>query len=221
MLEGIRKLGLNEYEARAYKAILSMSRGTAVGVSKKAGIPRARIYDVLFSLEKKGFAVKSVSKPVEFSPLRPSKVVSFLAKVKKQELDSSIKELEAIAQTIEKSAAPDSKQPQESVLFVEGRKNIYALISQKLDTCSGSIVISSSVKGMERKKHFFGEKLEALSRKGVKLQVFPSSGARFVVFDKDAVMLFLNNDDAEESSEKAVLLHSPPIVQHFLGARDK
>src|SRR3989338_4404571 len=104
MIENIKKLGLNEYESRAYRALLSSGKSSAVGVSKKAAIPRARVYDVLFSLEKKGFAAKSLSKPVEFSPLSPTNAIEVIAKSSRKQLDASLSELGMIAEALEKSS---------------------------------------------------------------------------------------------------------------------
>ena len=47
----LRKLGLNRYESKAYLALASSGVSTAGKLAEKSGIPRAKIYEVLRSLE--------------------------------------------------------------------------------------------------------------------------------------------------------------------------
>ena len=53
----LTQLGLTTYEARAYVALLGRDSFTAAQVSRQAGLPRQRIYDVLGSLVEKGHAL--------------------------------------------------------------------------------------------------------------------------------------------------------------------
>ena len=52
----LTQLGLTTYEAKAYVALLGRDSFTAAQVSRQAGLPRQRIYDVLGSLVEKGLA---------------------------------------------------------------------------------------------------------------------------------------------------------------------
>ena len=51
----LRNLGLNSYEVKIWTALLSRGVSTAGELSGIANVPRSRSYDVLESLEKKGF----------------------------------------------------------------------------------------------------------------------------------------------------------------------
>jgi len=53
-LENFKKLGLNDYEARGYLALMERSSLTATQISAVSGIPRTKVYDVTESLMKKG-----------------------------------------------------------------------------------------------------------------------------------------------------------------------
>ncbi|MCX6668476.1 MAG: TrmB family transcriptional regulator, partial [Methanothrix sp.] len=55
LVDGLRKLGLTEYEAKTYAALVGLGEATARGVHEKSGVPRTRIYDILRDLEGKGF----------------------------------------------------------------------------------------------------------------------------------------------------------------------
>ena len=65
-----RYFGLNLYEVKIWAALLSRGVSTAGELSDIANVPRSRSYDVLESLEKKGFVnlAKSMNK-VSLTPL--------------------------------------------------------------------------------------------------------------------------------------------------------
>ena len=57
LFDKMQKLGLNLYESKAYATLLKVGTVNAYKVSKESGIPRARIYDVLETLTKRGLAM--------------------------------------------------------------------------------------------------------------------------------------------------------------------
>src|SRR3989344_5371159 len=101
-IETAKKLGLNEYESRAYLSMLKLGSAEASAVSKSASIPRARVYDVLSSLEKKGFIEKKPSKPVAYIAVAPSKALALLKEQKRLHLEKHLVEIEGIAAVLEK-----------------------------------------------------------------------------------------------------------------------
>lgn len=54
IVEKLGLIGLTEYEAKVYLALLEVHLNTATKVSEKSGVPRTRIYSVLESLARKG-----------------------------------------------------------------------------------------------------------------------------------------------------------------------
>ncbi|NLI74121.1 MAG: TrmB family transcriptional regulator [Euryarchaeota archaeon] len=55
VIKHLVRLGLSEYEARAYVATVSLGEGTISEISRESGIPRSRTYDVMERLARKGF----------------------------------------------------------------------------------------------------------------------------------------------------------------------
>jgi Sugar-specific transcriptional regulator TrmB len=51
---GLKKLGLTEYEARAYAALVGLGEATAREIHEASRVPRTRIYDILRDLGGKG-----------------------------------------------------------------------------------------------------------------------------------------------------------------------
>ena len=64
LIENLKNIGLNGYEAKVYVALLKKYPATGYEVSKIADIPQARAYDTLKSLEMASIVTSSASKPV-------------------------------------------------------------------------------------------------------------------------------------------------------------
>ena len=74
-IKKIRSLGLNTYEVKIWTALLSRGVSTAGELSDIANVPRSRSYDVLESLEKKGFVVMKIGKPIKYSAVPPKEAL--------------------------------------------------------------------------------------------------------------------------------------------------
>ncbi|MCR4368411.1 MAG: hypothetical protein NUV67_00725 [archaeon] len=214
MIDGIKKLGLNDYEARAYKSLLQKGKDTAVQIAKSSGVPRARVYDVLFSLEKKGFVVRGASKPIEFSVVRPTKAFEAQADKEKQSLELRLSESRSIAEILEKGASFEQATSGEGAWIVEGRDNIYSRVAEEMENCKESVLISSSPEGIKRKKEAFDKKLARLSARGVRVISRNAANSRYLVMDKQKVVLFLNHEKNAQS-EKALFIQSPFVANYF------
>jgi hypothetical protein len=77
--QSLISLGLNAYEAAAYMALLSRPHLNSPEVSRLAGIPRQRVYDVLDSLVSKGLCVAHDSAPKSYSAIDPKIALDLLA----------------------------------------------------------------------------------------------------------------------------------------------
>ncbi|GBD99952.1 sugar-specific transcriptional regulator TrmB [bacterium BMS3Abin07] len=56
IIDKLMDIGLSEYEARAYAALLGKSPATAYGLARASGIPTSKIYEILSRLSEKGIA---------------------------------------------------------------------------------------------------------------------------------------------------------------------
>ena len=80
-LSRLRKIfDLNLYEVRVWTALLSRGTSTAGELSNISDVPRSRTYDILESLEKKGFIVMKLGKPIKFVALKPHEVIERVKK---------------------------------------------------------------------------------------------------------------------------------------------
>lgn len=69
----LQKLGFSPYECKAYVGLLKNSPVTGYEVSKRTGVPRSMIYEVLGKLLDKGAIYVVPSEPVKYSPI-PAKI---------------------------------------------------------------------------------------------------------------------------------------------------
>ena len=56
---GLAALGLTEYEAKVYTALLAESPASGYQIGKRAGVPRSMVYEALGRLESRGMVLKT------------------------------------------------------------------------------------------------------------------------------------------------------------------
>lgn len=74
VIEKLKELGFNSYEAKVYLALLKKYPATGYEVSQIANVPQSRAYDTLKSLEKEKIVVATGTKPVSYTPITPSEL---------------------------------------------------------------------------------------------------------------------------------------------------
>ncbi len=62
---------LNIYEVKIWTALLSRGIASAGELADISNVPRSRSYDVLESLEKKGFVIMKLGKPIKYIAIQP------------------------------------------------------------------------------------------------------------------------------------------------------
>ena len=66
-----QRFKLNIYEAKIWTSLLSRGIAAASELAEISGVPRSRCYDVLESLEKKGFIIMKIGKPIKYIAVQP------------------------------------------------------------------------------------------------------------------------------------------------------
>jgi len=90
IVEKLKEIGLNGYEAKVYIALLKKYPATGYEISKIADIPQSRAYDTLKALETAQIVTSSTTKPQTFTPIKPKE----LTKRYKRKINSTIDFLE-------------------------------------------------------------------------------------------------------------------------------
>src|SRR3989338_5155735 len=65
---------LNIYEVKIWTALLSKGVASAGELSDISNVPRSRSYDVLESLEKRGFVLMKLGKPIKYIAVKPEEI---------------------------------------------------------------------------------------------------------------------------------------------------
>ncbi len=179
LVNKIRQIfGLNLYEARIWIALLAKGVATAGELSDLANVPRSRTYDVLESLEKKGFVIMKVGKPIKYIAVPPSQV---LEKLKKQILEEAKKKAEFFEQLKESELIKELEElykkgvstiePHELTTALKGRHNLYSHLETMLRSAEDSVYIMTTETGFIRKVDAFKPILEELKNRGVKIRI--------------------------------------------------
>jgi len=125
----LKDFGLNSYEAKLWMALLSRGVATAGELSDIANVPRSRSYDVLESLERKGFVILKIGKPIKYIAVPPSEVL----------------------ERVKKNIAEESQHQQELLNTLKGSKILQELAA--LHRSGGKVTDAEDVTGAVRGKH--------------------------------------------------------------------
>ena len=131
-------LGLNDYEVRAYLALLERGRGKPVDVARWSGVPLGRIYDVLRSLESKGLVAR-VDR--EYEPLDPKAALARIAARILEDAEKRAREVRVLADALEE--AMRARRPREQVTLVHGLAEILALAATIIASCPETPVFAA------------------------------------------------------------------------------
>lgn len=75
LTKDLERIGFNEKEARLYLAALELDEANIQQLSKKSGVKRTTVYDILESLKKKGFIAQANKRgKIIFSAVDPRKI---------------------------------------------------------------------------------------------------------------------------------------------------
>ena len=173
-----RAFSLNLYEVKLWTALLSRGVSTAGEMSDIADVPRSRTYDVLESLERKGFVVVKPEKPIKYLAIAPSEVLDRVQKRLLEHADEKQKRLASLkdSDVLKELAAlykqgVEPLQPTDFSGALKGRHNIYDHLSMLCKEAESSIVMSTTEEGLMRKVRALKPILEKAKGRGVKIRI--------------------------------------------------
>ena len=170
--------GLNLYEVRIWTALLSRGVSTAGELSDIGNVPRSRAYDVLESLEKKGFVVMKLGKPIKYMAVDPGEVVERVKKYVMIDADEKVNRLTKLKttdvllelNTLHKQGI-EFIEPSDLSGAIRGRHNLYTHLELLVKNAKKSVTFMTTNKGMIRKVEALRPELERLHKKGVKIRI--------------------------------------------------
>ncbi len=178
-LNKIRGLfGLNLYEVRVWTALLSRGVSTAGELSDIGNVPRSRAYDVLESLEKKGFIMMKLGKPIKYLAIEPRNVVDKVKKYLHTQTTERLNKLDELKTsdvlaelTALHTQGIDFVEPSDLAGAIKGRHNIYTHLESMVKGAQKSVVLMTSSKGLMRKIDALKPELARLKKKGVSIRI--------------------------------------------------
>nr|WP_319539117.1 helix-turn-helix domain-containing protein [uncultured Methanospirillum sp.] len=97
LIENLVKLGLKEYEAKIYVALVGIREANARTIHEISGVPRPRVYDILSELTAKGFVEVREGSPLFYRFVPPDVVIAKLQKDLNHAAEESIAVLETLS----------------------------------------------------------------------------------------------------------------------------
>ncbi len=161
LVESLKSIGLNSYEAKVYLALLKKYPATGYEVSKLADIPQARAYDTLKALENDNIVTSSSTKPVTYTPIRPKE----LTKRYRREITSTLDLLDKKLPNVK----DDYTEP---VLSITGGHSVQSKISEIIKSAKKEIIIALWNSDF---KLFEGNLLDAYNR-GLEVKIVAYDG---------------------------------------------
>ncbi|MBW2975286.1 hypothetical protein KY366_06210 [Candidatus Woesearchaeota archaeon] len=224
---------LNIYEAKIWTVLLSKGIATAGELADLSSVPRSRCYDVLESLEKKGFIIMKIGKPIKYIAIQPGEIVERVKKDITEDTELSLRMIEDIKDTdIFKELQLLHKTGIEKVDGSElsnslvGRDNINHHLKKMVEKAQKSVLIVTTKEGFVRKANLLHNILRRLKKKGVKIRIIApldkkavkkvqgvadlkdsDAKGRIVIVDNE--LLFMTNDGlVDKSYDSAVWVKS-------------
>ena len=225
-LSRLRKIfDLNLYEVKVWTALLSRGTSTAGELSNISDVPRSRTYDILESLDKKGFIVMKLGKPIKFLALKPEEVVERVKKNLVKEAQEKTKRLEVLKE--DEVLEELNSLFTQGIKFVEpadlsgslrGRQNLYNHLDMMIRNAEKTVTIVTTKEGLNRKMEALMLSFEKIKKRGVKIRIaapidnnnikvarelkkvaevknLEKIKARFIIIDSNQIMFMLLDDE--------------------------
>ena len=242
-----RYFSLNLYEVKIWTALLSRGVSTAGELSDIANVPRSRSYDVLESLEKKGFVILKLGKPIKYIAVPPKEVLERVKKNVNEDAKEQIKRLESLKGTevvnelnTLHSQGIELVEPADLSGSLKGRHNLYNHLELTLRNAENSVSLITTSQGLMRKVEGLKPTFEKLKKRGVKIRIaapitkecaqaakdimgvaevrHTDSKARFCIVDgKEIIFMIMDDKEVHPTYDVGIWVNTP----FFASAIDK
>lgn len=157
----LEDLGLTEYQARCFVGLLRIGRATAREVSRAAGVPRTRVYDLADALADRGLVVSYDTSPRTFQAVAPEPALDTFRRDHRGRVEAAAEALEAIeridgAPTVRKGATT-----------VTGREHVLERCRRLVEAADDEVLLL----GSDRRAEELAESLAAVLDRDVAVLV--------------------------------------------------
>lgn len=137
------KIGLSDYESKAYVALIAKNHATAEEIAELARIPRTSAYKALQSLKEKRFVTLTEGRPAIFHAIPIEETRESVL----EEIKDTFDKLHMIQGMLSERGTP------QLVYTISGRKGVLSKIGEMLDSATRSFIISTPVMAEIRNEH--------------------------------------------------------------------
>lgn len=238
---------LNIYETKVWLALLGKGIASAGEVAEISRVPRSRTYDVLESLEKKGFAIAKIGKPVKYLGVKPNVILEKLKNNVRTDAESKItgfanirntEEFSLIEELYREGINPIKREDISAAL--KGKSNITNYLREVLQNATKEVIICTNADEMNLKLKLFQQTFDLLIKDNIKIKIALSGDeklikqiesklklkikkikidAKFFIVDKKEILFYLSKSDSPE--DVAIWLNSEFFSQAFASLFDK
>ena len=165
--ELFKHLGLSQYEAQSYIALLQLGSGTAREISNITDVPRTRTYDAVESLQNWGLVDVQRASPKRFQPVSRETAL----RIFRREYDLTFSDLSERLSELEPTDRP---QEQSGVWTLAGRDAVDARVVEVIQQATDEVVFLT-IRELLTEKVL--DELAAAAERGVSLKVADRTAA--------------------------------------------
>ncbi|MEK6841538.1 MAG: helix-turn-helix domain-containing protein [Nanoarchaeota archaeon] len=232
---------LNIYETKVWLALLGKGVASAGQIAVISNVPRSRTYDVLESLEKKGFAIVKIGKPVKYLGVKPHIILEKLKNNVRSDAEDRIVTLSNIRSTEEfqklESIYREGLNPmkrEDLSAAIRGKSNISNYLKEVLESAEKEVIICTSAEDVAFKMKLFQQTIETLRKSNIKIKLVLSGDEKLIkkientlgikikkinidtklfIVDRKEIMFYVSKDSKQE--DVAIWLNSELFANAF------
>ena len=239
---------LNVYETKVWLALISKGIASAGEIANLSQVPRSRAYDVLESLEKKGFAIIKIGKPVKYIGIKPRIILERLKnRVKKDAQEkiaslSKVKESEEFTKLEELYKGGINPVKREDIsASIKGKSNISNFLKEIIKEAKKEVIICTNADEIKIKAKLFYQTFEHLNKSSIELKIALSGNetlikeiekkfsmkikkididTKFFIIDRKEILFYLSKKEIGKE-DIAIWLNSEFFAQAFASLFEK
>jgi sugar-specific transcriptional regulator TrmB len=232
---------LNIYETKVWLALLGKGVASAGEVADLSGVPRSRTYDVLESLEKKGFAIVKLGKPVKYLGVKPRMILEKMKNNTRKDAEERIEALLKIKDTEEFRKLEElyhgGLSPVKTAdlsAALRGRSNISNHIREILQNAKKEVIVCTNADEINIKSKLFKQTIDLLKGANIKVTIALSGNkelikkisddfgvkirpvaidSKFFIVDRKEILFYLSKNS--DKDDMAIWLNSEFFAQAF------
>ncbi len=233
---------LNIYETKVWLALLSKGIASAGEIAEISGVPRSRTYDVLESLEKSGFAIVKIGKPVKYIGVKPKMILDKMKNDVRKDAEERVQILSKVKETNEfieleslYNEGIDPVKREDVSAALKGKNNINGYLKDILQNTQKEVIICSNVDDILSKQGIFKQTIDRLKKENIRVKIALSGNekliqdlasqweikikkieidAKFFIIDRKEILFYVAKEDKEET---AIWLNSEFFSNAFAG----